>query len=52
MTAVPINSNKIRKDLKEKYYLKWKPQHDVYKQDESNITSDFLIKMYKEYILN
>lgn len=43
-------SNEIRKHLKEKYYLKWRPKHDIYKIKEDQINDEFLINMYNEYI--
>ena len=40
----------IRKKLSYKYYIKWKPKYNIYSKSEEDITNDFLIKMYTEYI--
>ena len=41
----------IREKLKNKYYLKWKPKHNIYNKSDVDITNEFLIKMYNEYII-
>ncbi len=40
----------IRKKLSYKYYIRWKPKYNIYSKNEEDMTNDFLIKMYTEYI--
>lgn len=40
----------LREKLKQKYYIKWKPKHNIFDKNKKNITNAFLIKMYSEYI--
>ena len=42
---------KTRERLTQKYYIKWKPKHNFYNSADVDITNEFLIKMYNEYII-
>lgn len=40
-----------REKLSYKYYIKWKLKYNIYNKNKEDITNDFLIKMYTEYII-
>lgn len=40
----------LRESLNKKYYVDWQPTHSAWTSDKDQITDDYLVNMYREYI--